>query len=113
MPMPMPIIEANCGVNDAMSTNRDAMPMSMKPGTSPPMAVIMGRPMATTEPKAMRSTIAAAITPMISDSPGGSCSPAKATGLASSTWKVSVERSSRRAKSSSTASSPISKAGRS
>ena len=92
----MPIMALNWVVNEGMSTNAARIVASMNPGTSPIRAVRMGSPMATTDPKAMRRMMAAAITPMISEVPGGSCSIALATGPPSSTWKPSASDSSRR-----------------
>src|SRR5205809_1383598 len=57
MPTPMPIIAMNCGANDGMLMNREARPTRKKPELRPIKAVTMGRPIATTEPKASRRMI--------------------------------------------------------
>ena len=85
MPTPMPIMAPNWVVKEGMSTKADKRLTMMKPGIKPMRAVMMGRPMATTEPNAMRRMNTAATMPSNSELPGSSCSATLATPPPSST----------------------------
>ena len=91
MPTPMPIIAMNCGANDGMLMNREARPTRKKPELSPIKAVTIGRPIATTEPKASRRMMMAAEMPMSSELPGGSRSARRTTAPSASTWKPGTD----------------------
>ena len=63
MPTPRPIIVATWGVNSGVFMNRARTEMRLTPIPMPSRAVTIGRPMATTDPKATRSTTTAASRP--------------------------------------------------
>ena len=88
MPTPMPIIEANAGVNAGRSKNEAATPTRRKPDANASSAVRIGRPIATTEPNATSKMITAAPKPMSSALPGGSCSAERTTRPPASTCKA-------------------------
>ena len=53
MPTPMPIIDATCGVKSGVLKTLATRPTPAVAMATPKSAVTMGRPMATTEPKAI------------------------------------------------------------
>ncbi len=63
MPTPMPIMATAWFENVGMSTTLTTRPTSEMPVTMPKMAVIRGRPMASTDPKAISRMIMAARNP--------------------------------------------------
>src|SRR5204863_1512003 len=98
------IMVPRIGVTDGTLTTDASTLTSDSPTASPTIAVPMGRPAATTEPKAIMSTISAATKPILSDAPTeGACasdtrSPpnstsrpaARAGAMASDSWSNSV-----------------------
>ena len=87
MPTPMPIMAAISGekfgtVRTWVRSSSRAMPMP-----SPASAVITGRPMATTDPKASSMMRMAAVMPMPSLGPGAAVAAAEIGLPPSSTWK--------------------------
>ena len=66
MPTPMPIIIATCVVKSGVGTTADHRPRAAMDATTPTSAVTMGRPMATTDPKATSRITAAARSPTTS-----------------------------------------------
>ncbi len=87
MPTPMPIMAAISGekfgtVSRCVRSSSKATPMP-----SPARAVITGRPMATTEPKARSMMRMAAVMPMPSLGPGAAVAAAEIGLPPSSTWK--------------------------
>ena len=86
MPTPRPIIAARVGAKVATSMKRASKVTRVTPRATPRPATTIGRPAATTEPKATSKMISAAMMPM-SSLLGGSW-PAK-----SSTWPLAPTRS--------------------
>ncbi len=87
MPTPMPIMAAISGekfgtVRTCVRSSSRAMPMPR-----PASAVITGRPMATTDPKASSMMRMAAVMPMPSLGPGAAVAAAEIGLPPSSTWK--------------------------
>ena len=64
MPTPRPIICARVGASVPMSVNAATILMSEKPTARPKSAVVIGSPIATTDPNANSSTTTAASRPM-------------------------------------------------
>ena len=63
MPTPMPIIAVTCGANDGMSMKRASRLTTARPIPMPNSAVMIGRPIASTDPNAInRMKTAASIT---------------------------------------------------
>ena len=85
MPTPRPIIVAIWGVNSGVFMNRATTEMRLTPMPMPRRAVTMGRPMATTEPKATSSTTTAASRPRPSDD-GIFCKSNQGLAKATSPW---------------------------
>ena len=78
----MPIIIATCVVKSGVGTTAAHSPSAAMDAATPPSAVTMGRPMATTEPNAMSRITAAASRPTTSlagTSTSWNRSPPKAT----------------------------------
>jgi hypothetical protein len=97
MPTPRPIIDATWGAKLLMAMKRERTATSDSVTPMPKMAVTIGSPMATAEPKAISRMITAATRPTPSRSPGPSvsakrtespptstCSPGRAAALAAS-----------------------------
>ncbi len=70
MPTPMPIMAASCGPNVGTVTPWLSIEMTAKPMPMPNNAVMIGRPMAMTDPKATSRMMMAAKMPMASLLPG-------------------------------------------
>ena len=86
MPTPMPIIEATSGVKSGVEKTCAMTPTPATAMPTPTSAVRIGRPIATTEPNASRSTTTAARMPMSSVAgidPSVNESPPNATGTPS------------------------------
>ena len=101
MPTPMPIIAANCGVNAGKSTKAAPRPTMRSPEPTPRIAIVIGKPMATTEPKASSRMMTAAPMPISSVRPGGLRSARWMMNPPASTWNSGVDSSFRRSSSAS------------
>ena len=66
MPTPIPIIAAICGPNSGMVKPLEAMAITAAPTPRPNSAVVIGSPIASTEPNAMSKMTIAASRPRIS-----------------------------------------------
>ena len=66
MPTPMPIIAATSGPNSGIVNPFEAMAITAAPTPRPNNAVVTGKPIAITEPKAMSRMMTAASKPRIS-----------------------------------------------
>ena len=76
MPTARPIIVARIGVLEPMSMNAVIAVTPVRPRATPKMAVRIGSPAATSEPKVSTSTTSASPIPISSDAPpGGANSP--------------------------------------
>ena len=93
MPTPMPIIAATAVVNSGTSSTRVTRPMSAAPQPTPKSAVMIGSPIASSEPKAMSRMMIAAAMPTNSLEKSGCAAKMKPP---SSTWRPSTLTSSRR-----------------
>ena len=67
MPTPIPIIAVTCGAKDGMSRTCANRLTNARPRPMPKSAVMVGSPMARTDPNAIRRMMMAASTPMNSD----------------------------------------------
>ena len=70
MPTPSPIMAMISGANTGVVTTWDSRSSTAKPMAMPNKAVMMGRPMATTEPNASNMMMMAARMPIPSLDPG-------------------------------------------
>ena len=71
MPTPMPIMAASWVANSGTEVAWESSSTTAKPTPMPNRAVRMGRPMASTEPKAISRMTMAAMRPIASVLPGG------------------------------------------
>ena len=95
MPTPMPIIAANWAVKLGMGTNCAPTLTRKNPDVRPTIAVMIGRPMATSEPNASSRMMIAALMPISSELPGGSPSNCSITRPPASASNPAVRVSSR------------------
>src|SRR5437660_6534360 len=121
MPTPRPIIVPRMGVTDGTLKKAASTPTPESPTSRPTMAVTIGKPAATADPKAINSTMSAAPSPILSDaptdgawasetrSPSNSTSrpAARAGAIAAESWSNSLFFKSTAATSNATVAKPV------